>query len=109
MENIAHFLAGADKLGVPKHDLFQTIDLYEKKNMTQVRVQCEEKSFEWAKSEFSCIGRRHYLCGFSIRLQGWYLYDSKSCSAFYDKKPRQDVNLDAPFSSLDPSLRISTM
>ncbi|KAL1933831.1 hypothetical protein VTP01DRAFT_7921 [Rhizomucor pusillus] len=36
MENIAHFLAGADKLGVPKHDLFQTIDLYEKKNMTQV-------------------------------------------------------------------------
>lgn len=40
MENISHFLAGAEKLGVPKHDLFQTVDLYEKKNMTQVgRVQ----------------------------------------------------------------------
>ncbi|KAI7873581.1 hypothetical protein K492DRAFT_154740 [Lichtheimia hyalospora FSU 10163] len=36
MENIACFLAGAEKLGVPKHDLFQTVDLYEKKNMTQV-------------------------------------------------------------------------
>ncbi|KAI9311984.1 calponin homology domain-containing protein [Dichotomocladium elegans] len=36
MENIARFLEGAEKLGVPKHDLFQTVDLYEKKNMTQV-------------------------------------------------------------------------
>ncbi|KAI9250480.1 calponin homology domain-containing protein [Phascolomyces articulosus] len=36
MENISKFLAGAEKLGVPKHDLFQTVDLYEKKNMTQV-------------------------------------------------------------------------
>ncbi|KAI8992012.1 calponin homology domain-containing protein [Mycotypha africana] len=36
MENISIFLRGAEALGVPKHDLFQTIDLYEKKNMTQV-------------------------------------------------------------------------
>jgi hypothetical protein len=36
MENIANFLRGAETLGVPKHDLFQTIDLFEKKNMTQV-------------------------------------------------------------------------
>ncbi|KAI9311637.1 calponin homology domain-containing protein [Dichotomocladium elegans] len=36
MENIAKFLAGAEKLGVPQFELFQTIDLYEKKNMTQV-------------------------------------------------------------------------
>ncbi|KAG0735157.1 hypothetical protein G6F57_007958 [Rhizopus arrhizus] len=36
MENISIFLKGAEALGVPKHDLFQTIDLYEKKNMTQV-------------------------------------------------------------------------
>ncbi|CEJ01042.1 hypothetical protein RMCBS344292_15081 [Rhizopus microsporus] len=35
MENISIFLKGAEALGVPKHDLFQTIDLYEKKNMTQ--------------------------------------------------------------------------
>ena len=37
MENISKFLAGAEKLGVPKHDMFQTVDLYEKKNMTQVK------------------------------------------------------------------------
>lgn len=37
MENISIFLKGAEALGVPKHDSFQTIDLYEKKNMTQVR------------------------------------------------------------------------
>ncbi|KAI8373208.1 calponin homology domain-containing protein [Radiomyces spectabilis] len=36
MENIAKFLAGAEALGVPKHNLFQTVDLYEKKNMLQV-------------------------------------------------------------------------
>ncbi|KAI9483111.1 MAG: calponin homology domain-containing protein [Benjaminiella poitrasii] len=36
MENISIFLRGAEALGVPKYDLFQTIDLYEKKNMTQV-------------------------------------------------------------------------
>ena len=36
MENISKFLSGAEKLGVPKHDMFQTVDLYEKKNMTQV-------------------------------------------------------------------------
>ncbi|KAJ3090078.1 Calponin-3, partial [Quaeritorhiza haematococci] len=36
MENINTFLQGADKLGVPKSDLFQTIDLYESKNMNQV-------------------------------------------------------------------------
>lgn len=36
MENIACFLSGAERLGVPKYDLFQTVDLYEKKNMTQV-------------------------------------------------------------------------
>lgn len=37
MENISIFLKGAEALGVPKHDLFQTIDLFEKKNMTQVK------------------------------------------------------------------------
>lgn len=36
MENISIFLRGAEALGVPKHDLFQTVDLFEKKNMTQV-------------------------------------------------------------------------
>ncbi|KAJ3124497.1 hypothetical protein HK098_001108 [Nowakowskiella sp. JEL0407] len=36
MENINNFLQGLDKLGVPKSDQFQTIDLYENKNPVQV-------------------------------------------------------------------------
>ncbi|KAG0207542.1 Muscle-specific protein 20 [Mortierella sp. NVP41] len=36
MENISRFLQGCEKLGCPKHDLFQTIDLYENKNPGQV-------------------------------------------------------------------------
>ena len=36
MENINAFLQGAEKLGVPKSDLFQTVDLYERKNPLQV-------------------------------------------------------------------------
>jgi hypothetical protein len=36
MENINNFLVAIEKLGVPKHDSFQTVDLYEEKNMGQV-------------------------------------------------------------------------
>lgn len=36
MENIGLFLSGAEKLGVPKGDLFQTVDLFERKNLGQV-------------------------------------------------------------------------
>ncbi|KAI9203596.1 calponin domain-containing protein [Polychytrium aggregatum] len=36
MENINNFLQVAEKIGVPKGDLFQTIDLFENKNMNQV-------------------------------------------------------------------------
>lgn len=37
MENINTFLSAlTDQLGVPKHDQFQTVDLYEGKNMLQV-------------------------------------------------------------------------
>lgn len=36
MENINTFLLGAMALGVPKSDLFQTVDLYELKNPAQV-------------------------------------------------------------------------
>ncbi|KAK3100212.1 hypothetical protein FSP39_016395 [Pinctada imbricata] len=39
MENINHFLAAADAYGVSKTDQFQTVDLYEAQNMTQV-VNC---------------------------------------------------------------------
>lgn len=37
MENISGFLHfSATRLGIPQHDLFQTIDLYERKNILQV-------------------------------------------------------------------------
>lgn len=36
MENINHFLLAAGQYGVPQYDLFQTVDLYEDKNMVQV-------------------------------------------------------------------------
>jgi hypothetical protein len=36
MENINNFLLALDKLGLPKHEMFQTIDLYEAKNMGSV-------------------------------------------------------------------------
>lgn len=36
MENINHFLQAAQAYGVQPMDLFQTVDLYEDKNMSQV-------------------------------------------------------------------------
>jgi len=36
MENIGKFLEFCDTLGVPKTDLFQTVDLYENQNIPQV-------------------------------------------------------------------------
>ncbi|KXJ17072.1 Transgelin [Exaiptasia diaphana] len=36
MENIGKFLEFCDSIGVPKTDIFQTVDLYEKQNMPQV-------------------------------------------------------------------------
>lgn len=36
MENIGNFLAGCEAYGVPRTDMFQTVDLYEGQNMPQV-------------------------------------------------------------------------
>jgi hypothetical protein len=36
MENIGKFLEYCDTIGVPKSDMFQTVDLYEKQNMPGV-------------------------------------------------------------------------
>ena len=38
MENISNFLVAARTLGVPDHDLFRTVDLYEGKNLNQVAI-----------------------------------------------------------------------
>ena len=39
MENIQAFLAAARKYGVPDSELFQTADLYERRNIPQVRSE----------------------------------------------------------------------
>ena len=36
MENINNFLLAAEKYGVPRNDAFQTVDLYDDKNLGQV-------------------------------------------------------------------------
>lgn len=36
MENIGNFLTACEAYGVPKQDLFQTVDLYEARNMNGV-------------------------------------------------------------------------
>ncbi len=36
MENIQIFLSGCEAYGVPRSSLFQTVDLYEMRNMAQV-------------------------------------------------------------------------
>ncbi|KAI7861415.1 calponin homology domain-containing protein [Spinellus fusiger] len=65
MENISTFLSGAEALGVPKHDLFQTVDLYERKNMTQV-----------VDAIFS-VSRYGYRAGTSTTLLGPKLADKQ--------------------------------
>ena len=37
MENIGNFLSACEAYGVPKSDLFQTVDLYEGQNIPQVK------------------------------------------------------------------------
>lgn len=40
MENIGNFLKACEAYGLTKMDLFQTVDLYEAKNMPQVSRPC---------------------------------------------------------------------
>ena len=37
-ENISFFLEAAEKYGVPRHNLFQTVDLAEGQNLAQVQT-----------------------------------------------------------------------
>lgn len=41
MENISNYLAACDKLGVPKHDQFQTVALFENKDMMAVLINLQ--------------------------------------------------------------------
>lgn len=47
MENINKFLEAARALGVRAADLFQTVDLYEGANMTQVCGRCNALRGNW--------------------------------------------------------------
>lgn len=46
MENIGHFLEACDKYGIPKTDIFQTVDLYEAQNIPQVSKPQECRSVD---------------------------------------------------------------
>jgi hypothetical protein len=41
-ENISCYLNACSSLGLATHDLFQTVDLYEEKNMNQVNLKCTQ-------------------------------------------------------------------
>ena len=45
MENINNFVSAARDLGVPKEDLFQTVDLFEQKNMNQGNFTIPKSDF----------------------------------------------------------------
>ena len=46
-ENISFFLEAAEKYGVPRHNLFQTVDLAEGQNLAQVQTGLYNVSFNW--------------------------------------------------------------
>lgn len=71
MENIAKFLQGCEQLGCPKHDLFQTIDLYENKNPGQVVDAIFSLSRHAAKSG----------CDVPVRLIFCFYFKKKKCNA----------------------------
>ena len=45
IENISFFLEAAEKYGVPRHNLFQTVDLAEGQNLAQVQTGLYNVSF----------------------------------------------------------------
>ncbi|KXN69206.1 hypothetical protein CONCODRAFT_40959 [Conidiobolus coronatus NRRL 28638] len=52
--NIATFLNGAEEIGCPKFELFQTIDLYEKKHLNQVIDSFYSLSRQANKKGYEC-------------------------------------------------------
>ncbi|KAJ3362978.1 hypothetical protein GGF31_001273 [Allomyces arbusculus] len=66
MENIHQFLVGAERLGCPKFELFQTIDLFEDKNFPQV-VQA-----------LYSFARHAHKAGHAVPVLGPKLHDSRA-------------------------------
>lgn len=46
MENIQRFQAAAKKYGLPEEEIFQTADLFEKRNISQVSAKKKTKERE---------------------------------------------------------------
>lgn len=63
MENIQAFLEACENLGVGKHSLFQTCDLYDGSNMTQVQTTISQLA-SWATSK----GMTDVPCDFAIKV-----------------------------------------
>ncbi|KAI8918877.1 calponin homology domain-containing protein [Entophlyctis helioformis] len=80
MENINYFLQALDKVGVPKQEQFQTIDLFEGKNMNQV-----------VDSIFS-LSRHAVKAGFTGPLLGPKLHDKREMH-FSDEQLKQGKNI----------------
>lgn len=53
MENIENFLKAAEVYGVPRHSLFQTVDLYEARNMPQVLACIQQLGTECQRNGFN--------------------------------------------------------
>ena len=47
MENISKFLAALERFGVPKSELFTTVDLFEEKDMQSVVLSLERLAHRW--------------------------------------------------------------
>ncbi|KAJ3118085.1 Calponin-3 [Physocladia obscura] len=61
MENISAFLDRVEKLGVPAHERFMTVDLYECKNMNQVVTCIFSLSRHAAAKGFEINGEKYVL------------------------------------------------
>ena len=56
MENIQAFLSAARKYGVPAEELFQTADLFERRNLPQVKENYKKgETVLWKDMELLCM------------------------------------------------------
>ena len=93
MENICYFIEQARKLGVPDSENFQTIDLYEGKNMKQVGVCIYSLSRNLHKkgiTEFPIIGPK-LVEQVKITFTEEQLNDAKRAVSWQYGQPRESI------------------
>lgn len=83
MENINNFLVSAQSYGVPVHSLFQTVDLYDDKNMVQVIDAIHALGGVAQKNKFDgpVCGVKHAEKNVYVRASD-HLLASRACPAF---------------------------